>query len=214
MARKKKSSNFVKTHLASIIGITLPLGLILFFALYPIVTKIAIQPPKYDALFMPENQVITYKINNNKLEFYANLYFSYDCYNNSTKLYRFSHLNNTVTEIPISKLSGKQKNCIDIGKDLKHSDEVIKNTITKLTIPEVANLTINQSALSPDGYRFIPGGWDQASPFWMLNFFGSSEERKPAIIKYGSRIELQELKKLNNNYSMFNQIKFIGWIIQ
>jgi ABC-type sugar transport system permease subunit len=187
---------WIKKNKIFILAVALPALSVLFFTLLPIITAMIVSQPKYDLLYVtnyyPSSSSVAYKIEEKKIHFYLKKGSCRDF----PKLYRFSPEKNSATEIPI------------IDPDCKHgvNPSVNHNTtelLSSISIPEIENLILDSSDISPDGYKFEIIKHDDKRRVSYLFF---APKRTPAyIVKSGNRI------KVPNSYDGY--VQFLGWII-
>ncbi len=186
---------FVKENLTLTVGISLPIVLVLIFALGAILPKKLVSNAQFDVLYLtmpyPHDGVlpsvadgklkiaITPAVRKGKLPM--------------PRLFRFNAKTQTSTELPLT-LSAVPKNIPNSKNEL-------------LDIPEMADVKIDPSAAAPDGYKAEFSSPDSSN----LIFFVSNSYKRSLIIQKNDNV-INIVNETNNAHSD-KSIKFIGWII-
>ncbi len=188
--------NFIKENLVLVIGLTLPLLLILLFFVATVIPKSMGMPPQYEMLFTimkydyqtkPEYQ-LDFNVKNKQLLVKAKKTDDKNAYN-SKRLMAYDGKNETVREI-----------AIDISKLTAGSEVVLEET---------KNLTIDTSAVSPDGYTLE--GPNYSGSGLIGGLFGGGYRNSGFRLKKGS-VGYKIPNQQQDYY--YNQVQFVGWIIK
>lgn len=188
--------NFIKENLVLVIGLTLPLLLILLFFVATVIPKSMGMPPQYEMLFTimrydyqtkPEYQ-LDFNVKNKQLLVKAKKTDDKNAYN-SKRLMAYDGKNETLREI-----------AIDISKLTAGSEVVLEET---------KNLTIDTSAVSPDGYTLE--GPNYSGSGLIGGLFGGGYRNSGFRLKKGS-VGYKIPNQQQDFY--YNQVQFVGWIIK
>ncbi len=187
---------FIKDNFVLVVGITLPVLLVIVFALASYIPKQIVAPPQYD--FISANNyyegstqnTIRFSIVEGKLIVESrNIDSKY--VGTIPKLYVFEHQNLRTKEITFKIPSG-------------HGAET--GVWERVDIPELTNVKIDTSVKAPDGYEFRQLDNYRGGFLGLFSYRGYksnvviSKSGRSISVKYGAQ----------KNY--YNQPHFLGWI--
>ena len=181
-----------KDHLLIGIGIGLPLVVILLFVLATSVPKWFVTPPQHDLLFTsyvsayPKVPAVRVNLDVYQGEVRARIYQDHSAL--VTKLFRFDHERSRVREVPIP--------VPDEAEDLPDG--------TRIRIPEVEDLRLDTSLVSPDGYEFR--GPQYQGIGIVPELLGMRRRRSATLGRDGAVIPLTLDPP---HYS----VQFLGWVV-
>lgn len=185
----KKSQN---NNLPLILGITLPVFVIIIFAIAQYLPRYFINPPQYKLLFATGY----YEYTNDQYKNYdisikdGGIAFAYrKLKSNKQKpeLLIFDPANKKITEI--------KYNLPDVSDNKWHN----------INIPELKNIKVDNNKKSKDGYTFHRNHSDNFNILGL--FFNIRNKSYYAISKNGYSINIK-----SDKYRRFYNIYFIGWI--
>jgi len=191
--------NFLRENLMIVVSITLPLLVVIFFALASVLPGLYSTPPAFDLLLSLQDRStaktspvkFSLVVKDEKLR--ALVVKSDDPgYENNPRLFRYDHLTGEVVEVGIplpENIAG-----------LIEGSEIL--------IPGFEQLRIRDALRAPDGYEFRGrrrgGGM-------MTELFGGSRNRADvSIAKNGAIIRV----RLPASDYWYNDVRLIGWIIE
>lgn len=197
--QKTAMKEFIRKNLMIVVSITLPLLVILFFALASIIPGIFATPPEYDLLLSLHDRA-TPKASHLKYEFVIRSgqlkvelsKKDSNHYKGNPRLFLYQHESGEIKEISLQIPE-------DLG-DLTASKEI--------PVPEFADNKISDTLRAPDGYEFrgrSSGGGV------MTELFGGGRNRTDVTIANGGAIIRVRLPTSDHWY---NNVHFVGWVVE
>lgn len=200
---------FIKENPALAAGIGLPFLLVIFFTFSTVIMQWAVESPKYDAIFAIQDTnclngdaVVSFNFADGKVK----ARYSYPKVENN---YRNCHANQSIYRFEAKNLTSRK-----ITFELPEESEDSKTTSDwhKFEIAELANLQIDNSQVSPDGYNFKnKNGYYNG---YFSPFFGGYRYRDSVVIsKNGRNIKILPTDNRYYNYYAYDNVIFLGWVI-
>lgn len=191
--------NWIKENLVLAIGLTLPILLIVLFFVATVIPKSMGVPPQYEMLFTVNqydyqnkpDYFLDFKVKNKKLVVKAKKIDDKTNCCNTTKLMAYDGKNEIVREI-----------AIDINKTGAAA------SAGEIVLDETKDLTIDTSAISPDGYAL--GDPNYNSGGLLGGLFGGGYQNNGYRLKKGG----VSYKIPNAQADYYNQLQFIGWVVK
>lgn len=220
---------FFKDNIVLTIGICLPLLLLILFVLAGTLPKYFVANPQYDFLFSDSayNKQFSFVVIDQKLQVDIS---SFDPKQQKPTLYRYFAKTGTVKEIFVtlpnitiekpSKIANDINANIVVSVDPKNlpSTEQAQNVSKVVSemrkqdekpsiipIAELADIKLDSSVVSPDGYTFLNYG---ANSYNGILFSSRDNTRESIISKNGRKIQIP-----NTYTDYYRQPIFLGWII-
>lgn len=190
--------NFIKENLVLVIGLALPVLLIVLFFAATVIPKSFGTPPQYEMLFTTvkydyqnkPDYMLDFNVKNNQLMVKAKKNEDKNNYgSNLKKLMAYDGKTETVREISIDTS--------------KFTDGM------ELVLEETKSLTIDTSAVSPDGYTLE--GPNYGGSGLVSGLFGGGYRNSGFRLKKGS-VGYKVPNQQADYY--YNQLQFVGWIIK
>lgn len=191
---------FVKENLVLVVGLSLPLLLIVLFFAATVIPKSMATPPKYEMLFTvmkydyqnSPDYLLDYRVKDKHLVVKAKKNDDKNKSNNLNVLMAYDANTDTLRDISVDAAKAA-----DAAKD------------NEALVDETKGYEIDQSIISPDGYKLE--GPNYGGGGLMGGLFGSGHSSNNYRIKKGS--VAYKLPDVEQAY-YYNQVKFIGWVIQ
>lgn len=205
--------SFLRENPTIAFGLGLPLLLVVVFLLISGLPTLYVESPKYDVLYTTGNQHYKHGVQisvvKQKVQVRHHSDINSNAFgNNKLRLWRYNSQTGAVKEIaiiiPSSTALSSDK---PTSANQPASEHVSK--ITKVDMPELADLTIDSSSIAPDGYEF-----NVASGRYSGNVFGD--------LFYSRRYNIgAQLSKSGRNVRLPNTVdryygrtvKLIGWVV-
>lgn len=167
------------------------------------IPTLLVAPPQYDILYATEynnypNGVQIAVVNQKVQVTYQGSSQSYQ----NPRLWSYSPKTGAVKEINIMLPPG----LAPAGQGAATPEAVAK--ITPISVPDLAELTINASSVAPDGYEFSAGVNGYSGDVF-TGLFYSSRYRKEAVLKKNGR----SIRLPNADSMYYSNIRFIGWVV-
>ena len=184
-------------------GIGFPLLLVVVFLLISRIPTLLVAPPQYDILYATEYNNypngVQIAVANQKIQVvYQGSLLGYQ----NPRLWRYSPKTGAVKEITIMLPPGLAPS----GQVATTPEAVAK--ITPISVPDLAELTVNASSIAPDGYEFS-AGMNGYSGDVFTELFYSSRYRKEAVLKKNGR----SIRLPNADSMYYSNTRFIGWVV-
>ncbi|HSI44211.1 MAG TPA: hypothetical protein VK949_07705 [Methylotenera sp.] len=189
---------FIKENLVLVIGLSLPLLLIVLFFVATVIPKSMATPPQYEMLFTvtkydyqnAPDYLLSYAVKDKHLVVKAKKNEEKPRNSNINTLLAYDAKTETVREINI-----------DTSK--------LTETNSEMVVEETKNYVIDNSTVSPDGYKLEGPNYSGGGLMGSL-FGGGYRNTGFRITKGNVGYKLPETQQ--DFY--YNQVKFIGWIIK
>lgn len=199
---------FLKENPALALGLGLPLAIVLVFSLAASLPGLYAPPPRYDVVFATGyydyNNSNGYHISVVGGKFH--LTYNQNCgYSQVPQLYRYHAANGSVSRIDFTPPETAGKECPNASP----RPPVNSAATVSVSVPELADITLNTGNPAPDGYQFSTR-YDNYSGTGILPslFFTRSYDRTPELRKGTNHIRIP---MGGENYTAYNAY-FIGWI--
>ena len=176
----------VKDNLAIIVGVSVPLLLVLLFAVAAKLPGFFVDPPKYDCLF---DQRYVFTVRDGKLH----VSYNESKRNNASqqpRLYRYYAAEKNVRELPL-----------DLDTARKAADE--SGSGQAVLVKSAQDLKLDSATVAPDGYSFQNGSRRRGS--FMGLFYSRSYSYNLALTKEGAEVEIPLDRYSYGGY-------FLGWV--
>jgi len=191
--------NFLRKNLMIVVSVSLPLLVVIFFALASVLPGLYSTPPAHDLLLSLRGRDTskTSKVKLNLIVREGRLKAvvskaEKSNYDNNPRLFRFDHLSGNVSEV-IIPLPEK------ISKFSKESE---------ISIPELEGLKVSEALEAPDGYEFRGR---RGGAGIITELFGGRRSRTDvSISKNGAIVRV----RLPTSDYWYNDVHFVGWIIE
>lgn len=190
----------IRDNLILIIGISLPIVLVIVFALATLLPKLWVASPQYDLVYVTykyntynDNQPakpISISVQNGKIIITQTTSDQNNKASQSVKLFIFAEKTQSSREISIPIL--------DTTTNLPNN--------TRVNVPELQNIILNTSLQSPDGYTVY--SQNQYGSDMSNLFFSSYDQNNMFVIKKDGNII-----KIATPESYATNIRFLGWVI-
>lgn len=179
-------------------SIALPLLVVIFFALASVLPGWYSTPPAYDLLVSLQDRAtsrtspfkIQLMVRGERLRAIV-VKLDQPDYQNTPRLFRYSHLSGDVTEVSIP-----------IPENFSDLEEGVE-----ITIPELEGLKVSDALRAPDGYEFR--GRRRGGGLMTELFGGSRNRTDVSIAKNGAIVRV----RLPTSDYWYNNVKLAGWII-
>lgn len=194
------SAKWIKNHLSLIAGLTLPIALMLVFAVSNL-SFFKSDPPRYDLVFsIRDSNTVATSIQIDLLVKDNTLYAQYTRLKNmnywGTKhLYLFDAKTQKVRELPLDQ-SG-------LSKNTEFKEERVKST---------EQLKLNTTIESPDGYTLYTDNTSYSSGLLSDLLLGSNSRSNTLCLKKNMTC----IKLFNDGFSpayYASNVQFIGWVM-
>lgn len=190
--------SFLRENLMILVSISLPLLVVLLFALASVLPGLHATPPAYDLLIMQQGRILA-------AEFPVRIKLSVQderltatvsgakrsSYGNNPRIYRYDHESGEIREIEIPLPD-------NIG-ELPEGSEI--------AVPELAGLKLSNSLRAPDGYEFR--GYRRGGGLMTELFGGNRYHHDVAIAKNGAILRL----KIPDSEEWYGGTHFLAWVI-
>lgn len=190
--------NFIKENLVLVIGLSLPILLIVLFLLATIVPKSLGTPPQHALLFT----TVKYEYENPRLYFVD---FKVVNHQLVAKIRKIDDNNKNYNVKKLMSYDAKTETVQEIAIDLDKLAEAGEGV--EILVNETKHLTIDTSAISPDGYKL--DGPNYRDNGLVGGLFGGGYQSAGYRIKKGAVAYKIETSKANSYY---NDFAFIGWV--
>jgi len=185
-------------------GLGFPLLLVVVFLLISGIPTLLVAPPQYDILYATEynnypNGVQIAVVNQKVQVTYQGSSQGYQ----NPRLWRYSPNTGAVKEIAIMLPPG----LAPAGQGAAIPEAVAK--ITPISVPDLAELTINASSVAPDGYEFSSGMNGYSGDVFTGLFYSSGYRKEAVLKKNGRSIRLPNADSLY----YYSNTHFIGWVV-
>ena len=178
----------VKQNILLIAGIAIPVFVVVIFAVVALIPMMG-EKPQFDCLFSTGyaySSPYTFKVKKGKL--YISYYLRDRRYNSPTpRLYRYIAATQNIIEIPL---------------DIEDFEDDQVKSRSKI-VEEVADLNLDPSKISPDGFQLGKPSRSRGSTFPLL--FSSRSHYDSYIWKKGSRVKLPLDENAYNTH-------FLAWV--
>lgn len=189
---------FIKENLVLVIGLSLPLLLIVLFFVATVIPKSMATPPQYEMLFTvtkydyqnAPDYLLSYAVKDKHLILKAKKNEEKPKNSNINTLLAYDAKTETVREINI-----------DTSK--------LTETNSEMVVEETKNYVIDNSTVSPDGYKLE--GPNYSGGGLMGGLFGGGYRNTGFRITKGN--VSYKLPETQQDF-YYNQVKFIGWVIK
>jgi hypothetical protein len=187
---------FLHANWALIVGISLPILVIIFFALATVIPAYMVAPPHYNLVFTTND----YYYNNNGLNFSVvdgKLKAQFICDDACATRRVWSNPGLYIFDVHTKQIR-------KIAVQLPMVAPNAKPFSVEVKIPELENVKIDPSNSAPDGYSF---GYSSNDNGLMSDLFFGSRSSQAMITKNVNTIPITF-----DTGSRYNNIKLIGWI--
>lgn len=194
---------FLRENPTIAFGLGFPLLLVGVFLLISGLPTLLVAPPQYDLLYATEynnypNGVQIAVVNQKVQVTYQGSSQSYQ----NPRLWRYSPKTGAVEEIAIMLPPGLAP--AEQGAAIPEAAA----KITPISVPGLAELTINASSIAPDGYAFS-AGLNGYSGDVFTGLLYSSRYRNVAVLKKNGR----SIRLPNTDTMYYSNTRFIGWVV-
>lgn len=195
---------FLRENPTIAFGLGFPLLLVVVFLLISGTPTLLVAPPQYDILYATEynnypNGVQIAVVNQKVQVTYQGSSQSYQ----NPRLWRYSPKTGAVEEIAIMLPPG----LAPAGQGAAIPEAVAK--VTPISVPGLAELTINASSVAPDGYEFSAGVNGYSGDIFTGLFYSSRYRNEAVLKKNGRSIRLPNA----DNSMYYSNTRFIGWVV-
>ncbi len=194
-------TKFFKENLVLVLGVSLPILLIIFFAIATAIPKHLVDDPKYDFLFVSNyynngsNSRLQFDVIDGKLKI-THYRPKKNRLLSIPKLYRYNVQDGSVQEISVNlPTSYASENDDDKGKEF--------------IIDELKNLKLNTKSIAPDGYKFEASYRYNRGLLGGMFFYGGS--RSGVAISKNARVV--KVNRQMGGYYNSHYTKFLGWVV-
>lgn len=195
------AKEFLKENFVIVIGVTLPLLLVLFFAIARELPESRVPDPQYDLVFAKNyphgmNKRLEFTVENKKIKvrYYPEETneHGYVTNRNIPELFYYDADKHAVREIPIE---------LPVDEDGK-----ISRKVQYIEVPAVAGLEIDAGNTAPDGYQFVYQGHNRGGLMTdiMIGYRGGRYQY--VLEKDGRRIELP-------SHVTYYNTEAVGWVV-
>lgn len=191
--------SFLRENLMIVVSVTLPLLVVIFFALASILPGWYSTPPEHDLLLSLQGRAIakaspvTISLVVKDGQLTALIVKSENpSYQNNRRLFRYEHLTGDVREVNIP-----------IPENIAELEEG-----SEIPIPGFAALRVSDALKAPDGYEFR--GRRRGGGL-MTELFGGSRNRTDVSIEKNGSIVRVRLPASDHYY---NDVRLVGWVIE
>lgn len=191
--------NVFKDNSVLLIGIILPIVMIIIFGLATVIPKYFVASPHYNLVFTTaydpySNNGLKIRVENGKLK-------AQFIYNNPVQA-----TNNYAVKPTLYIFDVKSKTIREIYINLPVLTPDTKFFVQEINIPELNNVTIDESTIAPDGYQYNPANYNNSG--LLSGLFYGARAGAPSISKNGYSIPITL-----DSQSSYYSVRFIGWII-
>ena len=188
-------TELLKRHLVVLLGISLPLGLVVFLAIARSLSVSAIPDPEHDLLFVNRgwNDVpVKFQIREERLQ------VRYVPHEDEAERRRKNNVP-TLYYVDVSEQSARE-----IPFDIPRDDEGEPATEAAIIeVPELAALRFSDAQTAPDGYRLVS---EHDSGGLIREIWGGRSHRNIVLRNDSRRLPVQEVERAYN-------MEVIGWVI-
>jgi hypothetical protein len=190
--------SFLRENLMIVVSISLPLIIVVLFALASVLPHLYAAPPAYDLLIMHQGRVLATEfpvrielaVQDERLSATV-VKAKRSAYGNNPRIYRYDHESGQIREIDIP-----------IPDKIGELPEG-----TEIPVPELAGLRLSNSLGAPDGYEFR--GYRRGGGLMTELFGGSRYRHDVAIAKDGAVVRLN----IPNSDEWYGGARFLAWVI-
>ncbi|HEU5047848.1 MAG TPA: hypothetical protein VFT64_08400 [Rickettsiales bacterium] len=181
-------------------GIALPLLVVIILSIAAMVPNLLEAPPKYAVLYATDyypgkDRGVIVNVENRK----AKASYIPSCYGDLTKIYLFNPATGNAHEL--------KTNTPQPPRGVQTADCNKPQSPVDISIPELENLDVDASDISPDGYAFQSGQYGSSGGVMTEIFFTRSYYSEP-VLRKGSRTV-----RLPQTTGSYGAVKLIGWVI-
>ena len=199
--------DFLKENKTIICGLSLPVVCIVVFFLYAFISNILIEEPKYNVIYATTNYNNNIKISVVNEEVKVKIFDNENINNvnvsrngdlmESLSLWFFNSKTKETKEIYLN-INQKTKN-----NETNDNDYI--SYVYNVDIPELKDVKVNKSSISPDGYKIDKETRRSRGALSGL-FYDYSNKSKITLVKGQKSILIKE-----DSYYSQNSVKIIGW---
>ncbi len=191
---------FLRDNPTLVFGLGLPILLVAVFALAAKFSSLDTVPPHYSVLYTVGNYNNPTGIQIHVVNQKATVdYVGTGYYGNGTRLFLYNPMEKTLHEIRLPHPPGLTAQM--------HKGDVDNHTITHLDIPELANLKLDGSFESPDGYSLTTDNYSSGGGLLTELFIGG-RYRSALVLKKGNYAV-----NIPDNQNYYNNPQTVGWVI-
>ncbi len=191
--------SFLRENLMIVVSISLPLIIVVLFALASVLPRLYAAPPAYDLLIMHQGRVLATEfpvrielaVQDERLSAKV-VRAKRSAYGNNPRIYRYNHKSGEILEIDIP-----------IPDKIGELPEG-----TEIPVPELAGLRLSNSLSAPDGYEFR--GYRRGGGLMTELFGGSRSRTDVSIAKKGVAIRI----RLPEADYWYSSVRLVGWVIE
>lgn len=194
---------FLRENPTIAFGLGLPLLLVILFLLVSGIPSLLVDPPKYDVLYATGyhdyQRGVQISVVDQKVQV---VYQGPVRSGRGPRIWRYNSKTGAIKEISVTLPPGLPL----AGRGQPTQEELTQTTL--IEVPELRDLTVDSSSISPDGYEFSAGGRYSRNTFGGL-FYSSRYRYEAVLSKNGRSIRLPNA---DGAYYGGNT-RFIGWIV-
>ncbi len=200
--------NWLRKNPALLIGIGMPLLLVVVFVLAAWFTKVSVEPPKYDAVFLTgyyegSQNALGFNVSDGRARFFARGSYV----NQQVKAFRYSPATDRTVEIRIN-IPEEIRYRYDPNGNSRTAED--KTKITPISVPEIEALKLDTSIVAPDGYTFNTSASRNSRGLVSEIFRSRRYDRMASLTKDGNRVTIASPGDENHYY--YN-VTFLGWVV-